>query len=859
MPIRFIVQLVDMSRRYALAVVVVALVSSLALGWYVVGHIKINTNINQLLSADLIWRQREMAIEKAFPRRNDLLIVVIDGDTPDDAEDAAATLAGKLAAMPAQFHLVTRPDSIPFFEKNGLLYLSTDELTAVLNNIVQAQPLLGTLASDPSLRGLFSTLSLILQGVQQGQADYVTLDQPITKVADTIFSALAGKDKPLGWQSMMAGQTAPQGDLRKFIITQPVLNYTALEPGEDASKIIRDEAKNLNLTPEHGIRIRLTGSVALNDEEFGSVAQGTSQATILSIILVFVILFMALRSFRIIIPILLTLGAGLTITTAFALVTVGSLNLISVAFAVMFVGIAVDFGIQFGVRYRDQHHQEPDHDKAMVRTAEIIALPLLMAAASTSIGFLAFMPTDYRGVAELGLIAGAGMLIAFFLNITLLPALLSLARPPAEPDDIGFHWAAPIDRFLSKYRFKLLAIIAVATIGAVTVATQLRFDFDPLSLKDPHTESVSTLFDLMKDPNGSPYTIQILSSSLESAQQLADKIQELPEVDHTMTLNSFVPDQQEQKLGIINDANQLLGPTLSPPTTQAPPTMDENLDSLRNVAASLHQIGTQHPSAEMLAKALDQVVERKDPALLQHLQNDLISGMQTRLSALRQSLTAEPIKADTISEDLRGDWISPDGQALIEVYPKGNPRDHKTLVAFTDAVRKVAPDASGSPISIRESGKTITAAFIHAGIYALLAIALLALLILRRPREVILLIAPLILAGVLTLATIVVIGLSLNFANIIALPLLLSLGVSYAIYFISAWHAGMENLLQSSVARAVLFSAATALVAFGSLSLSSHLGMRSMGELLTISLVYSLICTFFVLPVLLGPPNTDKH
>jgi len=256
-----------------------------------------------------------------------------------------------------------------------------------------------------------------------------------------------------------------------------------LEPGQAASDSIRAAAENMQLTPEHGVHIRLTGSVALNDEEFASVADGTTSATIASGVLVIVLLLLALRSLRIVLPILLTLVVGLLITTAFALIAVGSLNLISVAFAVMFIGIAVDFGIQFGVRYRDQHHLEPDNIKAMINTAGVIALPLSMAAGSTALGFLAFIPTAYRGVSELGMIAGAGMIIAYALNITLLPALLTFTRPPPEPDDIGFHWAAPLDRFLVAHRLKILGTALVIALTGTATITQLRFDFDPLDLK----------------------------------------------------------------------------------------------------------------------------------------------------------------------------------------------------------------------------------------------------------------------------------------------------------------------------------------------------------------------------------------
>lgn len=847
----FVARLVGFSHRFALALVLSALLASLGLGWYVMGHFKINTDINQLLSADLDWRIREAAVEKGFPQKSDLLVIVVDGDTPDAAEAAAEALTLKLRAMPGRFSQIVRPDKIPFFQKNGLLFLSKDEIGAILDQMIQAQPILGILAGDPNLRGFFGMVSMMLQGVERGETDFKQLDAPFNTIAETLEAHLAGQNKPLAWQTMSSKQKPLPRDLRKLILAKPILDFTALQPGLASSNAVRAAAADLNLTPEHGLRVRLTGSVALNDEEFASVAEGTGGAAILSVVLVLAILWLALRSFRIVIPILLTLMAGLIATTAFALFAIGSLNLISVAFAVMFIGIAVDFGIQFGVRYRDQHHQEPDHAKAMARTAKLIALPLAMAAGSTSLGFLAFIPTAYRGVSELGIIAGAGMLIAFILNITLLPALLAFFRPPAEPESVGFKWAAPLDEFIQTRRRKILAAGLILAIIGGGVAARVRFDFDPLNLKDPKTESVSTLLDAMTDPDFNIYTIDILRPSLTQAQALAETLQKLPQVDHVLTLGSFVPDEQEDKLALIGDAVVIFSSTLTAAAPQAPLGDAEIIAVLNKLVAALRAIPDQPASALRLAQAIAAVAERNDHQLLQSLHNDLVTVMQTKLEAIKQSLSAEPVTIDSISEDLRRDWITPGGQALLQVYPRGNPRDHETLVAFTDAVRQIAADATGAPISIQESAHTITAAFIEAGIYALLTIALLSLVVLRRVGDVLILMAPLLLAGILTMATIVLIGLPLNFANIIAIPLLLSLGVSYAIYFVSYARAGQKNPMQSSMARAVLYSAATALVAFGSLALSSHPGTSGMGKLLTIALSYSLACSFLLLSAML--------
>ncbi|MGE3623182.1 MAG: MMPL family transporter [Bdellovibrionales bacterium] len=852
-------RIVDLSRRSAWFIILLSLAGGAFCAWYVSAHFKINTDVNQLLADDLPWRQREKVLEKAFPQKVDLTVVVVDADTSDAAEDAAAALAARLSKMPEQFSYVSRPDGIPFFRKNGLLFLPQEETSQILNSLVEAQPLLGSVASDPSLRGLFSMFNLQLQGLEHGMVDYRRLDKPFDAIAKTVESALAGKDRPIAWQSIMSDTPADMRDLRKLILVKPVLRYDELQPGQIANNAIRDTAKFMGLTPDRGVNVRLTGSVPLNDEEFATVAEGTGFATILSGVLVIIILLLALRSLRLILPILITLVAGLAATTAVALAAVGSLNLISVAFAVMFIGIAVDFGIQFGVRYRDQHHEEPDHARALLRTAAIIAIPLALAAASTALGFLSFMPTDYRGVSELGFIAGIGMIIAFVLTVTLFPALLSVFHPPAEPEAIGFRWMAPVDRFAARHRRKILLATLAIAVSASIVASRVRFDFDPINLKDPDTESVSTLHDLMKDPNFNPYTVDVLRPSLEEARQTAAALRNLPEVDHVLTLDSFVPDDQDARLSLIADTRMILEPTLDPAAPAPPPTDEQVYETMATTIAGLNRISKDHASAERLARALAQVGKRHDPELLERLKADLVDGIIARIDAARKSLGAEKITADNIPADLRNDWMTPQGEALVQVYPKGNIRDRDTLIAFTKAVQRLVPDASGAPVSILESGRTVTTAFIHAGMYALATITMLLLLILRRPRDVLMLVLPLILAGILTLATIVIIGLPLNFANIIALPLLLSLGVSYAIYFVSYWRNGHDMPLQSSMARAVLFSAATALAAFGTLGLSSHPGTASMGDLLTVALLYSLTCTFFILPALLGKAKADRH
>jgi hopanoid biosynthesis associated RND transporter like protein HpnN len=448
------------------------------------------------------------------------------------------------------------------------------------------------------------------------------------------------------------------------------------------------------------------------------------------------------------------------------------------------------------------------------------------------------------------------MLIAFILNVTLLPALITLCRPPAESQEIGYRFMKPVDHFLIHQRKILMPLFIVITCIGLFFASQIRFDFDPLNLKDPNSESVKTLFHIMEDPDATIYTVQILEPSLDAAQKLATQLDQLPEVDHTITLASFVPTDQDEKLALIEDAKFLLDPSLNPLEVKETPNDSAVYETLRTTSNSLKKLGEDKLEAAALAEALETVIAKNDPVLLARLNNVLIKGIQNYLEQLRLLLNDEPATIDDINDELRHDWITEDGRAKIEVYPKGNARDHKILAAFTEAVRTLAPQATGAPIAIQESGKTVMGSFIQAGLFALTAIFLLLLFVLRRIRDVFYTLIPLILAGILTLGTMKSLELPLNFANVIALPLLLSLGVSYAIYFVTYWKSGKKDPLSSGMARAVLFSAATTLVAFFSLSLSSHTGTCGMGQLLTISLLYCVACSFLVLPVLLNHQDT---
>ena len=856
-----VAKLVSVSIRSAWLVIAAGLLLAIAAGVYASSHFKMTTDTSQLISADLPWRRNSIEFDKTFPEQAHGIVAVIDGRTPELADRAAAVLAEKLALRKAEILGVDLPEGGPFWDREGLLFLSQKQVTDTTDQLIAAQPFLGPLAADPSLRGVMTSLLVPLSGVQSGAAKLSDIDKLMKALGGAMQTAADGAPAFFSWQTLLA-DGGDAASTRQFVLIRPVLNFAALEPGLMASDAIRQTARDAGLDPAHGVTVRLTGAVPLSDEEFASLADRAVLMASVMISAVLLMLWLAVRSARVTLAILGTTLVGLVITAGLGLATVGRFNLISVAFIPMFVGLGVDFGIQFAVKYRSDSRRLPSRDEALVAAGHEVGGSLALAAAAIAAGFFAFLPTSYVGISELGMIAGLGMVVAFLLNVTLLPALLHVLQPPVLGARGGFAALAPLDDVMHRRRRLVLLLNGLIALVCIGLLPFLRFDSNPLDLKNPTSESMATLLDLMKDPNRSPSTIDIPAPSIADADTLAARLDKLPEVAHAVTLSSFIPADQGPKLDAIADANLFLGATITPFDVQPPPDDAANVASLRQTAAALRDAAAADKTdasqdATRLADALERLAAG-DPARRAAAQTAVVEPLQTLLGQIRALLEAQPVTRATLPPDLVRQWSTTDGRVRIEVFPKGGILDDAGIKRFAEAVSAVAPNASGGPISIVEAGRTIVDAFREAGLWSLIAITTLLFAALRRFIDVVYTVLPVMLTGLLTLGTCVLIGQPINFANIIALPLLFGIGVAFHIYLVVAWRSGQAHFLTSSLMRAVLFSGLTTGIAFGALWISSHPGTASMGKLLLISLAYTLGTALFFGPALMGPPPTRE-
>src|SRR6476646_104338 len=718
-----ITQTVRLATRHAWFVILAFLLVAVLSAHYFTFHFAITTDSNKLLSSSLPWRQQERALDRAFPWRVDQIVAVVDAATPEAAEAAADTLANDLSRHADVIRTGTRPDGGEFFARNGILFLTLDEVRRDAADLIAAQPFLGTLAADPTLRGVLRTLSQSIEGVRLGKSKLKDLRPALAAIADALELLADEKHPTFSWRGLITGRTPEPSELRRFVNIQPVLDFDDLRPGRRATAAIRAAVSRLGLTPERGVTVRLTGSVALSDEEFSTIADGAALNGMVTLLLVVFVLWLALKKARIILAVLISLAAGLIFTAATGLWMVGALNLISVAFAVLFVGLGVDFGIQFSVRYRSERHASLDLQDALQAPARGVAGPLLLAAASIAMAFYSFLPTAYVGLSELGLIAGTGMIIALVTTVTLLPALLAVLKPAGEPAAIGYAALAPVDRFLEKQRKWVVGTTLAATILGLPLLAGLRFDFNPLNLRAQDAESISTLLDLMGDPDTSPNTIDILESNIARTSAVAENLRQLPEVAKVVTLQSFVPKDQDAKLAIIDDASFFLRNTLNPDQIEPVPTPAETLLAINNIAHDLlgaaDDLDTTPAAtqARRLARLLAALAKGPSSAR-DEAEHVLVAPLMTTLRQVRDLLGAEHVIIEALPLSLTRRWISAGGLSRIEVVPAGDGNDNETLRRFVTAVRGVAPEAAGKPIFVIEAAATIVKAFLQAGIWS---------------------------------------------------------------------------------------------------------------------------------------------
>jgi hopanoid biosynthesis associated RND transporter like protein HpnN len=855
---------------------VLLLISAVLLAYlsiiYTSNHLSINTDTTEMIAPEMAFQQNRRLFEKAFDQDTHTMLVVLESSSPELTKASAQRLARELAADTEHFVKIYRPDDNDFFQKNGLLYLDTDKLQDFSVTLAQAQPFIGRISQDPSLNGFFSIFQDALNAENKSEEVPIDLMSLIGKVSHSLHKTLNGETDLLSWQKLIAENNIRESQSDKaFILVSPKFDFSELLPAEPAINAVRAAIAKIQDPNLPKLTAKITGEVGLEHDEMAGMSQGTFTASIFSIVLVCGILLIAYRSWLLMLATLLTLGLGMIFCGLFAAVAVKQLNVISVAFAVSNIGLGVEYAIHFCLRYRDNLDLHGNHKIHSIRAAILETSPsLILCAITTSIGLYAFVPTNYQGVSELGLLAGSSLFICLFITLSVLPVLLKiLPTPPVHQLKLGeLPGASKVTAAMAKFTLHYAKPIVVLTLLLAALSSYLVFqvktDFNPINLRDPNSESVSAFKELLKERTSSPMTLTVLANNAAEAKAMQSKLASLKTVDKTISLFDFVPDDQESKLGIIDDMAMTLGPQ-SQSFPQLKPGTDPKA-SIQSMIASIDanlakktkpsDIETLKTFKHELQDVLLELNTRFQPdrgVFIEKIQTSLLGTLPTVMNQLLTGFQAQEVDVDGIPADIKERWLSKEGLYRIQLYPKQDLNDLDNLQAFITEVQSIAPNATDLPVMYWESMKAVVAAFKQAIIIAIVSIALLLMVIRRSIIDTLLVMTPLVLAGLFTMATTVFTGTPINYANIIALPLLMGLGVDNGIHMVEKLHHSLaedQNIYQSSTARGMFYGALTTIFSFVGLAFSPHPGIASMGLVITIGIFWIMTCTFVILPAI---------
>ncbi len=824
--------------------------------YYAKDHLGVNNNSSEMLSPDLPFQKNYKRLETAFPQDTNAILFVVDTPTPEETAIAANNLLKRLNSNIDYFESNYIPDDNTFFRQQAFLYLSTEELNKLAGNLTDAQPFIGYLAQNYHLQGLFTILTEALEN--EDSVISQSLPALLSSISKVLGKTAEGVHYHVSWQEILNPNSATN-KTRRIVIAKPRVNYQSMMPVAAAIEKARTVSQQLMLEMP-GSNIRITGDIALQHEELEDIGKGAILSGIGSLLLVLVILFRCFRSIKLLLATLIALLMGLSLTAGFAAITIGHLNVISVSFAALYIGLGVDFAIHMNLHYRAQLVNKQSNIDAIKNALHSVGFSLFLCASTTSIGFFAFIPTDYKGVSELGLISGVSMFIGLAVSLLVLPALLSIFKlkhaeafkAPAQP---SFIQTLPF-RYKKTIRISTL-VIAFACLFAIPY---ISFDSNPIDMRNPKATSVTTFKDLLKSETDSPYALYALSNNLQESQALAEKLDLLPSVHGTINLQSLVATDQEDKLFTIEDLTLILGPQLSQFNARLAPSdtvavlsqFNAKLASLlekNNTSIDPQVLSDLSANIDNFLVSLEQFPE---PVILaQNLDNSILGLLPYTISMLSQGLSAYQFGINDIPDYIRLQWLSPTGIYRTMIMPEQNLNIPANLKQFAEEVQSIEPSAVGLPVGDQASGKAVVRAFQQAFTSSLVIICLLLLFMLKSLKKTLLVIGPLLLAGLLTCTMNVFLGIPFNFANIIALPLLLGMGVDSGIHIMHCLHESLEDnqhLLQTTTARGVMFSSITTMSSFISLALIPHFGISSMGITLAVGISFTLFCTLFILP-----------
>jgi hypothetical protein len=818
------------------------------------------------------------------------IVAVIESDDAERSTWAADALYARLNQEKNVFREVFYPGGLPYFRKNGLLFMPLEEIRQLRNTLTMAAPVLKDLAAAPSVQTLFTSLTRQIDGYL-AQPDPATL-KSLTFMLTTLdkgFKAFDGKgsgpSSGMSMDSFLKGSSDGRPSMlesagRQQVITVlPVKEQGSFVPAEKAIQVTRAALDEILKRPEFkGIKGGLTGVPVLEYEEMATSQRDIKLATILSLSLTVILLLFAFRGFLNVIAAMVSLIVGICLSFGFATLAVGHLNILSMVFAIMLIGLGIEYGIQVVLRYQEELNSGVSGLEAIETGLSANIRSIIMAAATVALAFATFAFTDFKGIAELGIIAAGGVFICVLATFTVLPAMLILLErfrkpaptPASHPDGEGKTVTSerPIIRALFASPRMVISLTMLLALACIYPTIRTRFDYNLMNLQARGLQSVEYAYKLMRSKENSGYFAVVTARDRAEARQLSERLEKLPAVDHVVSLLALVPEQQEAKLAELAALRQVMDAVRPAPyeenlSVMELPAIFENfrgrVDKLKKVleankAEEATAVGAFLATLDRFFTSLEKEKDRNALGMLREFQGGMFSELPDKLRMLKGSLEAAPVGEADVPQELKQRFVGTSGKLLLQVAPKVEIFEREPLEAFVKQVKSVVPKATGEPVMVYESLTVLRDSYLKAFGYAFIGIAAILMINFKSLRFALIGSLPLAAGLLLMVGGMWLAGVSFNSANIIVLPLILGVGIDSAIYIINRYRQGDETparVAMSSAGIGVFLNALTILFSFGALMVAHHQGVFSIGAVMSLGMVASVAVFMVFLPALL--------
>jgi hopanoid biosynthesis associated RND transporter like protein HpnN len=866
--------------------------------WYTFLHLTYETQRNDLHGKEKAYYQRWQQYVKEFGDDDDM-VVVVQGKDRSRMIAALEDLAGQIGQHPELFDRLFYKVDLRSLRNRALLFLSADQIRLIQDNLVDLKLLL----EPPVLAGidpLFGWKSLnLMQLLHEGERRATTLvgDRSLAPDHDSFLRQLnaicrtAGSvlDDPAAyrnpWQSISPSQPQQQDLMAEpqfffsedfslaFLLVRPFKEAEGFTFAQKSIDTLRELiAKTAPRYP--GTDFGVTGLPVLENDEMVASQNDSTFASWLALAGVALLYLVVYRGIRYPFMTVMALLVGTTWALGWTTLTVGHLNILSSAFAVMLIGMG-DYGVLWVTRFGEERRAGADLPEAMRKTAINVGPSILTAAMATALAFYAAMLADLKAVAELGWIAGSGVLLCAFSCFAVMPPLLSLLdkRLQKKLDQDGptilslSEHQADHRPWLPSLSRKPGWVIAVSLAGTLVLgcfALNVRYEHNLLKLQAQDLESVKWEQTLIAHTAGASWHALSYTTTPEEAVALKTRYEKLPGVSRVVEVASLVPRDQERKLEQLQDIQKRLQgrlPKRGALLARARPEPGEiqrtagyladRLAPLADSALVKELTGNLKRLMVKLAAADQEFVGRR----LQEFEQLMTRDLAEDLYRLKDVTTAAPIAIADLPECLRERYVSKNGKWLLRVFARDCLWEYAPLQAFVAQVRTVDPDATGKPFTTLEGLRAMKHGFLWAGLYALIAMVLVLLLDFGNVKHMLIALLPLGMGIVATLGLMVLAGYSLNPANMIAFPLILGVGADNGVHVLHDYRSrgkGDRYFLASSTGRGIMVAALTTILGFGTLMIASHRGLASLGLILTLGVTCCMLTALVFLPALLS-------